>query len=304
MEDFDLPSKLAKLQAQAARPQVPEPIRRSPRKSLVMVRASDITPQKIKWLWRDRFALGKFSLIAGNPGLGKWQLSLHMAAMVTTGTIGHDGDPCGRCAEQLLGGVGTKQPAVRFLLFDRQLTIVGGLSFLAPPNLRMDEAQARAIVRIHAQDRMQKQPNIGAIADGPEIVLAVGLRLIIDLGRILDRQNVTTAHQAGGSLADGLNDFGHLYPNIIQKSPELSLAGATVSEFTHPQCLTFYNSLDEGCAPFSRHASPKYPNPSGAIVHSLESRWQKENHTRFPPTNDFRSSAVEFLLQTWHAPLH
>ncbi|MDI1347248.1 MAG: AAA family ATPase [Pseudolabrys sp.] len=55
------------------------------RATLVMVRASDVQPQKIQWLWPNRFAVGKFSLIAGNPGLGKSQLTVHMAAQVTVG---------------------------------------------------------------------------------------------------------------------------------------------------------------------------------------------------------------------------
>jgi putative DNA primase/helicase len=55
------------------------------RSSLVMVRASDIRPESIQWVWANRFALGKFSLIAGNPGLGKSQLTVHMAAQITTG---------------------------------------------------------------------------------------------------------------------------------------------------------------------------------------------------------------------------
>jgi hypothetical protein len=53
--------------------------------TVVMKRASDIQPERIQWLWQNRFALGKFSLIAGNPGLGKSQLTVHMAAQVTTG---------------------------------------------------------------------------------------------------------------------------------------------------------------------------------------------------------------------------
>jgi len=53
--------------------------------SLVMVRASDVTPQKIEWLWPNRFAVGKFSIVAGNPGRGKSQLATYMAAAVTIG---------------------------------------------------------------------------------------------------------------------------------------------------------------------------------------------------------------------------
>jgi AAA domain len=39
----------------------------------------------VEWLWRGRVALGKLTLIAGEAGLGKSQLSIAMAAAVTTG---------------------------------------------------------------------------------------------------------------------------------------------------------------------------------------------------------------------------
>jgi len=52
---------------------------------LNMVCASDIKLKAINWMWRDRFALGKLSMIAGMPGLGKSQLTCHMAANVTRG---------------------------------------------------------------------------------------------------------------------------------------------------------------------------------------------------------------------------
>ena len=53
--------------------------------SLMMTRASDIEPQRISWLWPERFAIGKIALIAGNPGLGKSQLTTYMASVVTNG---------------------------------------------------------------------------------------------------------------------------------------------------------------------------------------------------------------------------
>jgi putative DNA primase/helicase len=62
------------------------------RASVVMVRASDIRPEKIRWLWPNRFAAGKFGLIAGNPGLGKSQLTVHMAAQTTTGGVWPNGE--------------------------------------------------------------------------------------------------------------------------------------------------------------------------------------------------------------------
>jgi putative DNA primase/helicase len=53
--------------------------------ALIMQCAADVTPQPVEWLWQGRIALGKLTLIAGEAGLGKSQVSLAMAAAVTTG---------------------------------------------------------------------------------------------------------------------------------------------------------------------------------------------------------------------------
>ena len=46
---------------------------------------SDIKPQPINWLWKDYIAKGTFTLITGEPELGKSQITLSMASIVTTG---------------------------------------------------------------------------------------------------------------------------------------------------------------------------------------------------------------------------
>lgn len=48
-------------------------------------RALDIQAKPIRWLWPRRIARGKVSIVAGNPGLGKSQVTVSMAAVVTTG---------------------------------------------------------------------------------------------------------------------------------------------------------------------------------------------------------------------------
>lgn len=48
-------------------------------------RVADIEAVRIRWLWHSRFPLGKVSIIAGDPGVGKSQLSCAFAAAVTTG---------------------------------------------------------------------------------------------------------------------------------------------------------------------------------------------------------------------------
>jgi hypothetical protein len=47
--------------------------------------ASEIEPEPITWLWPNRIAIGKQTLIAGDPGLGKSQLTAFLTAVVTTG---------------------------------------------------------------------------------------------------------------------------------------------------------------------------------------------------------------------------
>ena len=46
---------------------------------------SEIEPQPINWLWEDYIAKGTFTLITGEPDLGKSQMTLSMTAIVTTG---------------------------------------------------------------------------------------------------------------------------------------------------------------------------------------------------------------------------
>ena len=48
-------------------------------------RISDVPARNVDWLWPGRIAKGKFSVIVGNPGLGKSQVTASLAAVVTRG---------------------------------------------------------------------------------------------------------------------------------------------------------------------------------------------------------------------------
>jgi putative DNA primase/helicase len=52
---------------------------------LIIRCASDIQPEAISWFWPNRIALGKLTLIVGQPGLGKSQLTAALAAATTAG---------------------------------------------------------------------------------------------------------------------------------------------------------------------------------------------------------------------------
>jgi hypothetical protein len=59
--------------------------------SAVIKTFSDIKLEKIKWLWKNRIAIGKLTIFAGDPGLGKSQGSLDMAARLSRCTQFPDG---------------------------------------------------------------------------------------------------------------------------------------------------------------------------------------------------------------------
>jgi putative DNA primase/helicase len=53
--------------------------------SLIIRCMADIEAEKVEWLWPGRIAIGKQTLIGGEPGLGKSQITAALAAAVTTG---------------------------------------------------------------------------------------------------------------------------------------------------------------------------------------------------------------------------
>jgi hypothetical protein len=53
---------------------------------LGIIRASTIQIEAINWLWQYRLAAGEFAMLAGEPGLGKTQVMLAIAAAITTGS--------------------------------------------------------------------------------------------------------------------------------------------------------------------------------------------------------------------------
>ena len=69
-------------------PLLQTPNSKSQTKSEIAYRCiADIKAKPIDWLWKGRIALGKVTIIAGNPGLGKSQVTVDIAAIVTTGGL-------------------------------------------------------------------------------------------------------------------------------------------------------------------------------------------------------------------------
>jgi hypothetical protein len=62
--------------------------------ALISRLASQIQPEAIRWLWPQRIARGKTSLIAGPPGLGKSQVTIYLAAITSKGGTWPTGEVC------------------------------------------------------------------------------------------------------------------------------------------------------------------------------------------------------------------
>jgi len=59
---------------------------------IIVKRLSDVEPVPVQWLWFPRFALGKVSLLVGNPGVGKSFASLDIVSRISTGALWPDGE--------------------------------------------------------------------------------------------------------------------------------------------------------------------------------------------------------------------
>lgn len=58
---------------------------------------ADVQARPVRWLWPGRIARGKVSMLAGHPGLGKSQIAISVAAIVSTGGLWPvDCTPCER----------------------------------------------------------------------------------------------------------------------------------------------------------------------------------------------------------------
>jgi len=61
--------------------------------SQVGVLLSEVKSEQVQWLWNLRLALGKMTMLDGDPGLGKSLTTLDLAARVSTGREMPDGSP-------------------------------------------------------------------------------------------------------------------------------------------------------------------------------------------------------------------
>jgi RecA-family ATPase len=121
------------------------------------VRAIDVEPEAVDWLWYPRVPLGKLTLLAGDPGGGKSQISIAIAAAVTKGV-------------PLPGDTAFVDPANVLII-----SAEDGIADTIRPRL---EAAGADLTRAHILECLEKsgQPIHLALED-PEHLLAVELAI-------------------------------------------------------------------------------------------------------------------------------
>ena len=83
--EFDvkhLPEQIMTMAQEVEPEQLKQPV---PESEAVLLSLDQVQPEQVQWLWPGRVPLGKLTLFAGQPGLGKSFTTLDMAARVTKG---------------------------------------------------------------------------------------------------------------------------------------------------------------------------------------------------------------------------
>jgi hypothetical protein len=70
--------------------------------SVILVRTSDIVPEKVEWLWHGFIARGRHTGLAGYPGQGKSHVGIDLAAAVSTGRDFPGGAPNGKAGDVII----------------------------------------------------------------------------------------------------------------------------------------------------------------------------------------------------------
>ncbi|GHU20032.1 hypothetical protein FACS189475_08270 [Betaproteobacteria bacterium] len=179
-------------------------------RTVELIRASDISPEPISWLWNGWLAAGKMHILGGAPGTGKTTISMALAATVTTGGRWPDGtrsmsgnvviwsgedDPADTLVPRLiLSGADPKR--VRFI----KGVLEGNEKRSFDPATDMEPLR-RALVEIGGVKLLVVDPIVSAITGDSHKNAEVrrGLQPLVDLASELDCALLGITHFSKGT---------------------------------------------------------------------------------------------------------
>jgi DNA-binding transcriptional ArsR family regulator len=187
---------------------------------------SEIEPKPVEWLWPGRIAIGKLAIYAGDPGIGKSQASLDIAARISKGIAFPDHAPCESGDVLILTREDDPDDTIRRRLdaLEADVTRIHYLAArLAPDNqreitllnietftdavdqIRIKGGTCRLLIIDPLEDffdgsDVNKNTNVRAVMSGI-ITLAREERFTVIAVQHLNKTSSTAAYRVGGSIA-------------------------------------------------------------------------------------------------------
>ncbi len=121
-------------------------------------------------------------------------------------------------------------------------------------------------VLLHDQERVQEEAVVGAVADGAEPARAPGMGLIVELGGVLDDQDMAPGRGLIGQASHGVEHLGRGHTGIGEQAAEALLTGAGCAELSQADGALFEDGTQEVGGPLFRRGSPKSPIQNSSAV--------------------------------------
>jgi len=222
---------------------------------LVLTRASDIKPERVRWLWKNRIALGKLTVFAGDPTAGKSYATCAVAAALSKGVAlpDHDGPQLGPC-EVLLqnyedGDADTIVPRLMRCGADlRNVFVVEGLRY-ADESLRTftirDVAPLERTLDQHPNVKMLVVDPMGAAVPGVNTHKDADVRAALaPLAALAGRRGIAIVLVMHLNKAEALKALYRLGGSIAWMGlPRTALLFAPDGENSQRVCASFKNIL-------------------------------------------------------------
>jgi len=249
-----------------------------PHKGYTLIRASDIAPRAMDWVWPGHLLRGTLELTTGLPGLGKSQVQCQYVACATTGRVWPDGT----------NGV----PAGNVIM----LTAEDCLDQILIPRLQAAKADLN---RVHILRKIRKDSKDRMFLLGEDIevlakaIIDVGdMRLVtIDpltayMGGKLDSHKVTDVRSQLGPLAELAERADVAFSCITH--PSKNAGQRAIDHFIGSQAFIAAARIGHLCVPETEENASGQRQPSGRVLFANP----KNNPHPQMPTLSYRITQV------------
>jgi putative DNA primase/helicase len=185
---------------------------------VLVLRASEIEPERVRWIWQGVLARGKVTGLVGHPGLGKSQVAANVAATLSTGRPWPGGT-----ANETAGDV-----IILSAEDDAADTLVPRLIAADADRARIhivkaveDGGDERRFNLALDLDRLAKEIDLGTV--GLLVIDPASAYLSANKGKGIDRNNASDVR----TILDRLSNFAARYDLAVLAISHLNKSGGT-----------------------------------------------------------------------------